>query len=219
MRKVYYPSCKLNEWFPNTAQAATEYMEKRQDAVIGMCCRDEDTKAGPDDTAVFNCNTCAIFLDEWSDAGSSISIYELIDGDQGFSFPDHQGKSMAVQDCWRSNDRPEIHKAIRSLAAKMNIQIVELDESGADSVFCGEATMMPMPPYYPEYAPDRFGKSLPDWAFQEVDPEERKEKMRAYAAAIPVDDVICNCAGCVFGILVGGKRPFHILELVFGTEK
>jgi len=217
MEKIYYPSCKLMAGFPATAQAASDYMEQCQGASIGKCCRDEETKASSDEVAVFNCNTCGIFLNEWSDADSVLSIYELLDQDKSYSFPDHYGKRMAVQDCWRSIDRPELQQAIRSLLTKMGIEIVELAESGKDSTFCGEFLMMPMPPYYLEYAPRRFGKDLPDWVFQEVEPEERAAKMKAHAAAIPVDDVVCNCMGCVLGINTGGKHAVHILELVFGT--
>jgi hypothetical protein len=84
-------------------------------------------------------------------------------------------------------------------------------------VYCPSCKLMP--PYYPEYAAMRFGEDLPDWVFQELPFEERKARMEAHAAAIPADDVICSCMGCLVGIAVGGKRPAHILEPVFGTSR
>jgi hypothetical protein len=44
MGEVYYPSCKLKAGFPNTAQAATDYMTAHG-ATIGKCCRDETTRS------------------------------------------------------------------------------------------------------------------------------------------------------------------------------
>lgn len=218
MSTIYYPSCKLKAGFPKTAQVATAYMDGRG-AVIGACCRGEATKASVGDTAVFNCNTCAIFLDEWANADVLKSIYEVLDADGSFDFPDYGGKTFAVQDCWRANDRPNIRKAIRSLAHKMNVEVIEVEGNGDGCMFCGGSTMMPMPPHYPQYAPRRFGERLPDWIFKELLEDERRERMKAHCVAIPVDDVICNCTGCTSGIAVGGKNPVHILELVFGTEK
>lgn len=218
MGEVYYPSCKLKAGFPNTAQAATDYMAGRG-AAVGKCCRDETTRATFGDTAIFNCNTCAIFLDEWADADELVSIYEVLDADDDFTFPDYGDKSIAVQDCWRANNRPATRKAIRSLASKMNVRTIEVEGNGDDCKFCGELTMMAMPPHYPTYAPKRFGKELPDWVFKELPEEERRAKMSAHVNGIPTDDVICNCTGCTSGIASGGKNPLHILELVFGTER
>jgi hypothetical protein len=194
-------------------------MQSRQGAKIGTCCRDEETRATAGDKALYNCNTCAIFISEWADADELLSIYEAIDQDDGFELPDYGGKPMAVQDCWRANDKPKLHDAIRSLARKMNVEVVELEENRENSKFCGEALMMPMPPHYPKYAPKRFGGKQPDGVFTEQSPEKRIEAMRAHADGIPTDDVICNCTGCTAGIDAGGKHSIHILELVFDTDK
>ncbi len=214
-RKIYYPSCRLKATLPEAAQAASDYMLNSQGAVLGNCCRDEAPKTQPDDTAVYNCNTCAILLSEWSNAQGLISIYELIDADSSFVFPDYKGREMAVQDCWRSHKRPDMHRAIRSLASKMNITVVELQERGENSVFCGETTMKPLPLHYVTYAPKWFGADLPEWACKELPEDVRESKMRAHADSIPTSDVICNCLGCISGIAKGGKKPHHILELVF----
>lgn len=68
------------------------------------------------------CHNCNNIIEEMHPGLPVHSLWELIDRDESFSFPDYSGLSVTVQDCWRAKDRTDEQNAARSLLRKMNIQ-------------------------------------------------------------------------------------------------
>ncbi len=81
-----------------------------------------------DDTALVVCNNCAAIIEENTEATIEF-LWQVIDQDSDFQFPDYQGEKMTVQDRWVAFEKRYVQDAVRSLLRKMNIEIVELEKN------------------------------------------------------------------------------------------
>ena len=54
--------------------------------------------------------------------------------------------------------------------------------------------------------------------FQPIPPEEQAAYFQSYCAQFTTDRVVCYCKSCRGGLLKGGKKALHILELLFPEE-
>jgi Fe-S oxidoreductase len=125
---------------------------------------------------------------------TTISLWEVLAQSTTFPFPDYQGKKMAVLDACPTRDQVRVHKSIRILLDKMNIDLVEPKNTGTRGTCCG----------------DSFFGVLP------VD--QVKEQMKKRAAEMPADDVVVYCVSCCKSMHIGGKKPRYIVDLLFGEE-
>ena len=219
MATIYFPSCKFKAAYPCTAAKIQFYLNNHFHMNITDCCQKNLQFLTPEDTAVCICNTCAAFCDESSHAKEVVSVWEIIDNDTTFAFPDHNGETIALQDCWRTYDKPEVHNAIRSLMKKMNIQVVELPENKEKSKFCGTTLLQPAPPHYGKFAPKRFSEDAPADLFQNHAPADQADIMIKHCERIPTEKVACYCNACANGLRLGGKQPVHVMELLFNCSK
>ncbi len=51
----------------------------------------------------------------------SISVWEILDEDNDFPWPDYHDEAITVQDCWRTYDNRALQNAVRSILSRMNI--------------------------------------------------------------------------------------------------
>jgi len=215
MAVYYYPSCKFTAFSPITSKRITEYLIKRFDMTIQGCCRPTHQLMTGDDTAVCVCNTCAAICTEDSTA-QVISLWEILQDDDEFPFPDLHQETMALQDCWRCYDRRAEQDAVRSILRKMNVDIAPLDENYEKTRFCGMSLHQPLVPANAVFAPKRFVEDA-DGMFISKDAEEQKSLMEEHCRKIPADKVICYCVPCTKGIRAGGKQGIHLLDLLFNN--
>jgi hypothetical protein len=89
---------------------------------------------------------------------------------------------------------PSDRTAVRALANKMNISIVEPVHTRQKSTCCG----------------DTFYGKLPT--------DEVIGLMKAKAAEMPVEDVLVYCVSCSQSMFIGGKRPRYLVDLLFDEE-
>ena len=146
MATYFFPSCKATAQFKQASKNARAYVKERLGVEPIGCCRPNHTKLAANDTAIVVCNNCALIIDENTDANIEF-LWEVIDRDPDFPFPDYGGERMTLQDCWIAFDRPAAHEAVRSLLRKMNVQVVELPENRESSKFCvpnARITMIPL---------------------------------------------------------------------------
>lgn len=125
---------------------------------------------------------------------STISLWEILAESDDFAFPDYRGERMTIIDACPTRDQARVHDAVRKLAARMNITVVEPEQTRQQSTCCGDS-------YY--------GK-LP------VD--EVLHRMEARARALPADDVIVYCVSCSKSMFNGGRKPRYLVDLLFGEE-
>ena len=219
MAKVFFPSCKNKISYPCASEKLLEYLTASYGVeTVAGCCRNDHKKLSPEDTAVIVCNSCFAFCEESSSAGEIISVWEIIDSDSKFPFPNYNEEKITVQDCWRATGRNKIHDAVRSLLKKMNIEPVELNENRNKSIFCGMTTFMQLPVHSAELAPRRYGTDAVG-IFNEYPEEDRISFMKEHARQFTTDRAVCYCTSCDIGINKGGKKPISLINLLFNEAQ
>ena len=101
---------------------------------------------------------------------------------------------MSILDACPTRNEVRVHNAIRSLLEKMNITLIEPEKTGTKGTCCGDSS---------------WGK---------IPTEKVKQMMTARASEMPIDDVTVYCISCTKSLFIGGKKPHHMIDLLFGEE-
>ena len=238
MSIYYIASCVFTSQFPERSLKIQAYMKEHFGAEIVRCCVPkyklrEFTEKMPEGTLrdswqalpdsgmflegddVYSlCHNCNNIIEEMHPGITVHSLWELIDADPSFAFPDHHGETVFVQDCWRSRDRRSEQDAVRSLLGKMNFRILELPENHEETMFCGVSLYRPQPPRNPKLAPKHYVEGA-EGLFVPHTPEEQERIMRDYCELFRSTKVVCYCHYCLEGLLLGGADAAHLAELLF----
>jgi hypothetical protein len=170
------------------------------------------------DTMISICHNCSAIFEEQKPLIKRISVWELILQDESFPFPDYNQEKMTIQDCWRSKENYVEQEVVRQLMHKMNIDIVELENSHDKTEFCGISLYQAQPPRNPNLAPHRFIEKAKGKFISHTD-EEKQKLMRLYCNQFTTNKVIAYCHYCVTGLNVGGVDGLHLAQLLFESEK
>lgn len=202
---TYFPSCNFNKANPKTAKKLREYFKERMP--IGICCQFDKSNFNQDDKALVICQACREVLEQ---KVTVESVWEYIDQDEDFIFLDYHGMKMAIQDCFRDRNQPNVHKAVRSILKKMNIEVIEIEENKENSKFCGTLHFE---------SSNKKLKDYPDIKISRLPEELQIELMQEQVSKFPKDCfIICDCNRCLKGINLGGGNGVHLMELVMGTK-
>jgi Fe-S oxidoreductase len=193
MKRVFAPGCALVLTKPDVARRLRDHLEAKLGGIAEhlICCRHEPgLERG---TQVINvCPGCDKRFRALYEGISTVSVWEILADDASFPWPDYGGTRMAVLDACPTRDQERVHEAVRAVLRRMNIVPVEPASTRTKSICCG----------------DSF--------FGEIPVERVKEQMARRAADMPVEDVAVYCVSCVKAIHIGGKRPRHLADLIFG---
>ena len=218
MAIIFYPSCKVQADFPAESAAVRRYLEERHGVQTAGCCRPHHPKLTPEDHAIVLCNNCANIVEESSNADTFTYVWELIDRDADFPFPDYGGECMTVQDCWAAVERRDMQEAIRSLLRKMNVTIVEQEENFDKTRFHGHALLAPCFPGNAKLIPRRYENGNSPM-FTPMTEEEQHAYFQRHAQKLPTEKAVCSCKYCRDGIDACGKTGIHILQLLFPIKE
>ena len=155
MATLFYPGCQIKKDYPEASKKLAEYIQSKRPVEVVGCCRVDHGKSTQADTALVVCNNCANIIAESGDPGSIEFVWEIIDNDPDFPFPDYHGEKMTIQDCWLAVEKRHVQDTIRSLMRKMNIQVVELPENHEKTTFCGMNLTAECNPTNAKLAPKR----------------------------------------------------------------
>jgi hypothetical protein len=125
---------------------------------------------------------------------STISLWEVINEDICFEFPDYSGRSMTIIDACPTCDEDRVPDSIRDLLLKMNIRLVEPKNTRKESTCCGDIYYGSMP--------------VP----------KVKELMIEKALEMPANDIVVHCVSCIMAVCNGGKNPQYLLDLLFNEK-
>lgn len=217
MSDIFLPACSVKLHTPEGSRIIKDYLTTNYDIEVTGCCKINYKNLTEDDKIVYLCNSCAAHIEE-STPSSMISLWEMIDKDDNFDFPDYGGRKMAIQDCWRSYDRRSQQVAIRSLLEKMNIEVEEMDENFERTRFCGVSALRDLPVINGELAPKRFIEDA-GGLFLPHSEEDKQRLMEKHCTEIHSNEVVCYCTSCIEGILLGGKKGYHLLDVLLGLVK
>ncbi len=233
----YISSCVFTERFPELSERIRKYVINHYDMEIVRCCtpgwkvkiHEDRMPEGhlydewknlpqskvfiPEDEVWSLCPNCMNITEEWR--GSRVhSLWERIDQDPDFPFPDYGGITVTIQDCWRMRDRTGTHDAIRSILKKMNIKCIELPKNRENADFCGTSLYRPQVSRNEKLAPKHYKEGC-EGIFLEHTDEEQINLMKEYCMQYETDIVVCYCHYCLEGLLTGGTNGKHIAELLF----
>ena len=238
--KYCIASCVFTSRHPELSRKILDYIQERGDLEIIRCCvmhyREKDftdmmpesfrdfwaslpsgAEFMPGDIVYSLCHNCTAIIDEWKEGVETRSLWEYIDRDPSFVFPDFRNEEMYVQDCWRAYDKKEEQLAVRSLMKKMNIAVLETENNFEHTDFCGNSLYRPAPPRNLKLAPKRFVENA-QGLFKEHTSEEQKALMKSYAAKFNGKKVVSYCHYCEEGLLLGEADACHIAQLLFEKE-
>lgn len=195
MKKVFAPGCALVIYKPELGKKVLEYLNKELGNIEEhlTCCRHEpNLESG---TQIINtCSGCDRRYRELYDSVTTISIWEVLDQCEGFPFPDYKGKVMTILDACPTRNEERVHNAVRALLKKMNINVIEPENTRKKGTCCG----------------DSFYGILPV--------EEVKAQMKKRASQMPAQEVVVYCVSCCKSMHIGGKTPRYMIDLLFGEE-
>ncbi|NDO45272.1 hypothetical protein [Clostridium sp. MD294] len=214
MKKIFLPSCKVKGKYKSASQKLQRYLEIKEKVTTVGCCKVFCSKVCPEDTAVVICNNCAAIMEESSAVQKIEFVWQIIDNDPEFPFPDYHGEKMTIQDCWRAYEKRSVQNAIRSLLHKMNITVIELEENYENTKFCGADLLEPCTDIEKKFAPRRYVVNGAD-KYNPIPKEKEDLWLQNYCQQIETEKVVCYCMACLDGIQRGGKTAVHLLELIF----
>ncbi|MBR6090795.1 MAG: hypothetical protein IKP86_12740, partial [Anaerolineaceae bacterium] len=135
------------------------------------------------------CHNCNNIIEEIHPGVQVFSLWELINMDEEFSFPDLSSMTATVQDCWRSKDRVKEQEAVRSLLDQMHIQWIEAPKNHENTDFCGNSLYRPQPPRNPKLAPKHYADGT-EGLFLPHTVEEQNDIMKEYCSRYTTETVI-----------------------------
>ncbi len=217
MADVFFTSCKAKASYKGASVKLQRYIKQKMDIDPIGCCRLGHQKLTSEDTAIVVCNNCAAIIEESSNVGNVEFVWDIIDSDNAFSFPDYHGEKMTIQDCWVAFEKRELQNTIRSLMKKMNIEIVELEENFEKTKFCGVNLLSPCTESNAKLAHRRYVEEGA-YMFTPMTQDEQTEYFEKHCRQIETDKVVCYCKFCTDAINQGGKNGIHILNLLFPED-
>jgi hypothetical protein len=194
MTKIYFnPGCALSIYKPDMEERILSFLNQNfgETQLHKICCHyNPQVELG---SLIINvCAGCDRRFRSLYEGIATVSLWEVIDGLTNFPYPDYKGRKLSVQDACPVREKPQVHRAIRSLLGKMNITIVETEFNGTRSICCG----------------DDYYEKLPL--------EQVHLQMKKRAASMPCDEVCVYCISCIKSMYLGGKTPSYMLDLLMG---
>lgn len=195
MKQVYAPGCAFMIYKTELAKKVLEFLNKDLDDISEhlICCRHEpNLQSG---TQVINtCAGCDKRYRELYTGISTISLWEILAESATFPFPDYNGMKMSIHDACPTRTEERVHSAIRKLLERMNIEIIEPQNTRSKATCCG----------------DSFYGILPV--------ELVKEHMKKRSNEMPCENVVVYCISCIKAMYIGNKNPRYIIDLLFGEN-
>jgi len=214
---VFYPGCQLPASHPEYISKIYKYLMAKIEEGVGLilgCCGAPARWGGRLDllsngaqqikqeweemgrpTFILACSSCMETFTEALPDIPFISLWEVIDK---YGLPEntimHQGKLLNLHDACATRYNNEVHESVRSIVSKIGCEIKELKYSKKLTKCCGYGGLV----YYANR--DQAKKFVRD----------RIEQTS--------HDLLVYCAMCKDLFVEGGKKSYHILDLLFAVD-
>lgn len=187
---------------PLSAKALRKYAAEKG-MEVRICCKFDKTLLTPEDTGIYFCQECRNVIEEHG--FRSKSFWEILDEDDDLVLPDYSGMKCMLQDCWRDREHPEIHRAVRNLLDKMHVEYYEFPHAKENSDYCGTL----------HFETELYRDQVTSFDHLSHNPKElTKKMMEEKVSQLNGLKVICCCARCYKGIILGGGHPVHLMTLL-----
>lgn len=195
MKYLFAPGCALILYKPELVRRTHEFLNSllgKMDLLLTCC---QHAPQVPADIKVINvCPGCDRRFRENLSESSTISLWEVIAAAESFAFPNYKAGKMTIIDACPTRNQDRIHIAVRTLAEKMNISVVEPEKTRQKGTCCGDTF---------------YGK---------IPAEKVKLQMQDKAGQMPLDDIIVYCVSCAKSMFVGERSPKYLVDLLFAEE-
>lgn len=214
---LFYPGCQLSASSPDYVEKSYQYLLSHIKEGVGLmlgCCGAPADWAGRQDlmkqnverlkdswvkmgspTFILACSSCSQIFEKYLPEIPFVSLWEIIDQ---YGLPETSqkggGHTLTIHDACSSRYNEKIQSSVRSIVRKLGYQIDELKYSRKKTKCCGYGGLV----YYAnrdqanEFVQDRISESK--------------------------DDFLVYCANCKDLFVEGGKKTYHILDLIFGDD-
>ena len=213
---AYFPSCNFTKASPDTSKRVRQYLAEVHGIRTIGCCRPGHKKLSEGETALTICQSCSAIIRE-NTGREDVSIFQFLNQDPHFPWPDYHGEEITLQDCWRAEGKHELHEAVRGILEKMNMKVVELEENRDQSRFCGVFRYNPMREENIRIAPHYFADQM-EGKLELHTPEEQKALMEKNGKRYDTERVALYCNSCLRGLLLGGVNGVHVMDLMFNGK-
>lgn len=214
---LFYPGCQLSASSPEYVGKAYEYLLSTIKEGVGImlgCCGAPADWAGRQDlikenmerfrnvwlekgkpTFILACSSCSSIFEKYLSEIPVVSLWEIF---KEYGIPKNtgikRGHVLNVHDACATRHNKKIHESIRSIASSLGCEIKEMKNSKEKTKCCGYGGLV--------YFANR--EQSGDFVIDRI--SESPEDMLVY------------CAMCKDLFVEGGKRTYHILDLIFGEN-
>lgn len=214
---LFYPGCQLSASYPDYVEKSYLYLLSRIKEGVGLmlgCCGAPADWAGRQDltersterlkdawvqmgkpTFILACSSCAAVFQKYLPEIPTVSLWEIF---ELYGLPETakngNGHVLNVHDACPARHNRNLHESLRSLAAKLGYEIKELKYAREKTKCCGYGGLV--------YFANR---------------EQADDFVKDRIAESP-EDLLVYCAMCKDLFVEGGKRTYHILDLIFGED-
>lgn len=214
---LFYPGCQLSASYPEYVEKSYKYLTSTIKEGVGLmlgCCGAPADWAGRPDlmeksrdrirkawietdkpTFILACSSCSAIFEKFLPDIEYISLWEIFDK---YGLPETAANGnrhiLTVHDACASRHNNKIQESLRNIATKLGYDINELKYSKEKTKCCGYGGLV----YYAnreqsaDFVKDRISESDKDY--------------------------LVYCAMCKDLFVDGGKRTFHVLDLIFGQD-
>lgn len=214
---MFYPGCQLPASYPQYIEKTYSYLTHNIKEGVGLmlgCCGAPADWAGRVDlmkenvdrirnawaemgkpTFILACSSCMGNFEKYMPEIKTISLWEVF---VRYGIPEgckvNKGHILNVHDACATRHNINIHQSVRKLASELGYQIKELKYTRDKTKCCG------------------YG-GLVYFANREQAKEFVKDRVEESS-----EDMLVYCAMCKDLFVDGGKRTYHILDLIFGDD-
>ncbi len=213
---VFFPGCQLSASNPDLTARAYTYLTERVSGGVGLmlrCCgapaewsgRAELFQAGMREIkdqwlemgrpkVISACSTCYQMFKQYLPGAEIVSLWEVYDR---MGLPEGAAPRnpalVAVQDSCSTRHEKQIHQSVRNILQKLGIKTEELPAGREITECCGYGGLM-------------------SFANREL----ARKVIRRRIDQSPAD-YVAYCAMCRDNYAAGGKKTYHLLELIYGV--
>jgi glutamate synthase (NADPH) small chain len=214
---LFYPGCQLSASSPAYVEKAYLYLLSRIKEGVGImlgCCGAPADWAGRQDlmkesaarlknawaeagkpTFILACSSCYQIFEKYLPDVPVVSLWEII---LRYGLPEDAvkgcGRTLSIHDACSTRRNGTIQDCVRRISSELDYTIAELKYSKDTTKCCGYGGLV----YY-------------------ANREQAKDFVQDRVSESP-NDLLVYCAMCKDLFVDGGKRTYHILDLLFGED-
>ena len=214
---LFYPGCQLSASSPEYVVKSYKYLVSRIKEGVGLmlgCCGAPADWAGRQDLMeasierireawasvgkpifILACSSCCAVFEKYLAEIPFVSLWEIIDR-YGLpeTFPKGENHVLNVHDACSTRHNKNIQESLRKIAIQLGYDIHELKYSKEKTKCCGYGGLV----YFAN------NDQAKDFIYDRINDSS--------------EDMLVYCAMCKDLFVDGGKRTYHILDLIFGEN-